>query len=57
MRFRKLGGFKDDDPIDLDLGGGPNELGVWDTVDKCFVRKNSAGQWVPEAESMSSPTD
>lgn len=46
MRLRARG-FREDEPIDLDklLCG---DTGVWDTVDKCFVKKNERGEWVPE---------
>jgi hypothetical protein len=46
MRLR-ANGFREDEPIDLDqlISGG---TGTWDTVEKCWVKRNSAGEWVPE---------
>lgn len=36
-----------DGNIYLDIGGA-DEVGIWDTERKCFVRKNEAGEFVPE---------
>lgn len=40
-------GFRADEPIDLDelMWGG---VGTFDTIEKCFVKKNERSEWVPE---------
>lgn len=57
MRMRTEG-IRDDQPIILDIGEGVmtqnakgdwvGDCGVWDSVEKCFVKKNERGEWVPE---------
>lgn len=39
----------DNDPIDFyDLAFG--DVGIWDTIEKRFVKKNERGEWVPEVD-------
>ena len=47
MRLRPMP-FGENNPIDLqDLACGG--VGVWDEVEKRFVKKNERGEWVPES--------
>jgi hypothetical protein len=44
-----MGGFNDNDPIPMDIYGVNDPLGVWDTVDRCFVKRDLVtNEWVPE---------
>lgn len=47
MRLRG-GAIGEHEPMDLQGMFVGDDLGVWDTVDKCFVKKNERGEWVPE---------
>jgi hypothetical protein len=41
-------GFDEHDRIPLEALGSLENLEVWDTVEKCVVKRNAAGDWVPE---------
>lgn len=49
MRLRNTGGFTESTQIPLSIAGEDESLGVWDTVEKRFVKRDLATkEWVPE---------
>jgi hypothetical protein len=49
MRLRNLGGFTEDTQIPLSVAGEDEPLGVWDKVEKRFVKRDpTTKEWVPE---------
>lgn len=51
-RLRRTNGYAENEAIDLDAFA-MGDLGVWDAVEKCWVKRNVVGEWVPER----SPSD
>lgn len=41
-------GFRDDEPLDLVGLFLGDDLGVWDTLEKRWVKRSTSGEWVPE---------
>lgn len=48
MRLHSTAGLADNDQVDLNGILYGEDLGVWDTLGKCFVKRNAKGEWIPD---------